>query len=146
MNYKDHPDDQWVDVAEGRCRLFLWTTSRYLPDAFGVLAAWGFRYKQTLVWHKRDANLVGSVAPNSAEFVLVGARGNPARLTPLPSAVISTTRSGGHSAKPEAWLDYFEQVSPGPYLELFARRARFGWDTYGDDTPNAVPIQQAMAL
>jgi N6-adenosine-specific RNA methylase IME4 len=35
---------------------------------------------------------------------------------------------GKHSAKPEAFLDIVEQVSPGPYAELFARRARFGWD------------------
>ncbi len=40
---------------------------------------------------------------------------------------------GEHSAKPEAFLDLVEQVSPGPYLELFARRQRFGWDTWGDE-------------
>src|SRR5262249_17753213 len=34
------------------CRLFLWTTNRYLPDAFKILGAWGFTYKQTLVWRK----------------------------------------------------------------------------------------------
>jgi N6-adenosine-specific RNA methylase IME4 len=41
---------------------------------------------------------------------------------------------GEHSAKPEAFLDIVEQVSPGPYLELFARRARFGWDYWGDQS------------
>lgn len=35
---------------------------------------------------------------------------------------------GAHSAKPEAFLDLVESMSPGPYAELFARRARFGWD------------------
>jgi N6-adenosine-specific RNA methylase IME4 len=39
-----------------------------------------------------------------------------------------------HSQKPEAWLDHIETVSPGPYLELFARRARFGWDYWGDES------------
>jgi N6-adenosine-specific RNA methylase IME4 len=38
-----------------------------------------------------------------------------------------------HSRKPEAFLDLVEQVSPGPYLELFARRQRLGWDTWGDE-------------
>ena len=41
---------------------------------------------------------------------------------------------GAHSAKPEAFLDIVEQVSPGPYLEMFARRARFGWDYWGDES------------
>lgn len=40
---------------------------------------------------------------------------------------------GAHSAKPEAFLDLVEQVSPGPYLELFARRQRLGWDTWGNE-------------
>lgn len=35
---------------------------------------------------------------------------------------------GVHSAKPDAFLDLVERVSPAPRAELFARRARFGWD------------------
>jgi N6-adenosine-specific RNA methylase IME4 len=41
---------------------------------------------------------------------------------------------GKHSVKPEAFLDLVEQVSPGPYVELFARRARFGWDYWGNES------------
>ncbi len=40
---------------------------------------------------------------------------------------------GRHSAKPEAFQDIVEQVSPGPYLELFARRKRLGWDSWGNE-------------
>lgn len=45
---------------------------------------------------------------------------------------------GRHSQKPEAFLDLVEQVSPGPYLELFARRNRLGWDTWGNEALNHV--------
>jgi N6-adenosine-specific RNA methylase IME4 len=38
---------------------------------------------------------------------------------------------GGHSIKPPAFLDVVEQVSPGPYVELFARQPRLGWDAWG---------------
>lgn len=41
---------------------------------------------------------------------------------------------GAHSTKPEAFLDLVESVSPGPYLELFARRDRLGWDTWGNES------------
>lgn len=37
-----------------------------------------------------------------------------------------------HSAKPEAFQDVVESVSPGPYLELFARRQRLGWHSWGN--------------
>lgn len=126
------------DFAARACRLFLWTTNRYLPAAFGILAAWGFRYRQTLVWHKTDG-FSGSVAPN-AEFLLVGVKGSPPRLARLPSAVVSLAHTKQHSAKPEAFLDAVESVSPGPYLELFARRQRLGWDTWGNEALEHVDL------
>jgi N6-adenosine-specific RNA methylase IME4 len=117
------------DLAASDCRLFLWTTNRYLPDAFAILAAWGFVYRQTLVWQKADgAPFMGSVAPNTAEFLLVATCGKPERIGRIPSAVVKISPPRQHSYKPEAWIDFVEQVSPGPYAELFARRARFGWD------------------
>jgi N6-adenosine-specific RNA methylase IME4 len=128
-----------ADMAAPYCRLFLWTTNRFLPFSFEIANEWGFTYRQTLVWHKTDANLPAHVAPNSAEFLLVATKGSPPRLETMPSAVIAATRYGGpgvksHSRKPESFLDYIEQVSPGPYVELFARRARFGWDYWGNES------------
>ncbi len=111
--------------------LWLWTTNRYLPDAFDVMASWGFRYRQAIIWHKDDASpFPGAVAPNEAEFLLVGRRGGVKRLGTWPEAVITATR-GDHSAKPEVFLDLIEAVSPEPRVELFARRNRLGWDTWG---------------
>lgn len=131
-----------VDLAEKNARVFLWTTSRYLPDAFGILSSWGFQYRQALVWHKtgRPFPFGGSVAPIHAEFLLVGARGVPARLSRLKSSVVAIPRPHLHSQKPDAWLDLIEQVSPGPYLELFARRQRLGWDTWGNEALNHVEL------
>lgn len=126
--------------ADVDSRCFLWTTNRYLPDAFSVLWAWGFSYRQTLVWHKVDTNLVGSVAPNSAEFLLVGVHGKPERLGHLPASVIASSRKGGHSAKAELWLDYIESISPPPRLEMFARRNRLGWDTWGNEALEHVEV------
>jgi N6-adenosine-specific RNA methylase IME4 len=49
-------------------------------------------------------------------------------------------KRGKHSAKPEAFLDMVERVSPGPYLEMFARRNRLGWDTWGNEALNHVHL------
>lgn len=38
---------------------------------------------------------------------------------------------GPHSVKPAAFLDIVEYVSPGPYVELFSRAPRLGWDSWG---------------
>lgn len=130
-----------ADLAEKDCRLFLWTTNRYLRDSFMVLDAWGFKYAQTLVWHKtgNPSPFGGSVAPIHAEYVLVGKKGSPATLSRIDSSVIAAN-VGDHSAKPEGFLDRFEAISPGPYLELFARRNRMGWDTWGNQSLEHVEL------
>jgi len=129
-----------AELAEEDCRLFLWTTNRYLPQAIPLAEFWGFEYRQLLVWHKRDGNLGGSVAPNSAEFVVVATKGSPTRISKMPSSVISTAAPKRHSTKPECFLDYVEQVSPGPYVELFARRHRLGWDVWGNESANTAEL------
>lgn len=129
-----------AERAERDAWLWLWTTNRYLPAAFGVVESWGFDYAQTVVWHKCDGHprFPATVAPNRAEFLLVCRRGAPSRKQPLwPSNVISVPFNPAtlaHSQKPEAFLDLIEQICPGPYLELFSRRARLGWSTWGDES------------
>lgn len=123
------------DWAEDDAFLFLWTTNRYIEDAFGVLSAWGFEYRQIIVWSKsKDHCLPATIAPIHAEFLLVGKRGAPKRIGTFPSSVLEANRTKQHSAKPDLFLDHIEASCPGPYLELFARRARFGWHYWGDQS------------
>jgi N6-adenosine-specific RNA methylase IME4 len=133
-------------LAAEDCRLWLWTTNRYLPASFGVMRAWGFEYRQTLVWHKLDANLGGSVAPNSVEFLLVGVRGRPRCKKRLKTALIATAHGKRHSQKPTEWYYLIETVSDGPYLELFARRTRPGWKVWGNEVESNVEIRPNAKL
>ena len=120
--------------AEDDACLFLWATSRHLPQSFSVVEAWGFKYVQMLVWVKPDPMpMVMPFAPPATEFLLGCKRGKVPRQGAFPSSAIVASQGGGHSAKPPVFLDYIEQVSPGPYLELFARRQRLGWDTWGNE-------------
>jgi N6-adenosine-specific RNA methylase IME4 len=50
---------------------------------------------------------------------------------------------GAHSAKPEAFLDMVESVSPSPRVEMFARRDRLGWDTWGDESLGTADMDAA---
>ncbi len=205
--------------------LYLWTTSRYLPESFGVARSWGFHYVAPLIWCKPSRGFsIGGRFQNNVEFVLfcvrprVTTRLDVLRLTSFLAdaadrasvsradvdahmgtsdmggwwlsriatrcacptdeqwsrlkgllrlddslddivreinAVKGTVRletrqavtsrwftwnRGAHSAKPDAFLDLVETVSPGPYLELFARRQRLGWDTWGNEALEHVRI------
>jgi N6-adenosine-specific RNA methylase IME4 len=44
-----------------------------------------------------------------------------------------------HSRKPDNLYQYAESL-PGPYLEMFARRARSGWDVYGNEAPDSIAL------
>jgi N6-adenosine-specific RNA methylase IME4 len=122
-------------LAEEDAHLYLWTTQRYLRDAFAVVDAWGFKYSATLVWAKTPMpTMIGGAFRPSTEFILFARRGS---LEPLKREVTqwwNWKRQRGHSVKPDAMLDIVEGVSPGPYVELFARRARFGWDYWGNES------------
>ena len=115
--------------------LFVWTTNRYLPMTFDLIAGWGFAYTQTVTWRKTGdpSPFVSSVAPRHSEFLLAARRGRPARNGAFPSSVVDAPAQDQHSRKPECFLDYIEAIGDAPRLEMFSRRARFGWDTWGSE-------------
>jgi N6-adenosine-specific RNA methylase IME4 len=140
------------DLAdEEGCHLFLWATDEMYRegDAVRVARAWGFEpCGPTLIWAKPNFGL-GVFPRPQHEPLLVCRRGKIAfneGATRHGSTqhwpLVRASHNGGrvHSAKPDAALDLVEQVSPGPYLELFARRARFGWEYAGNESLSTVQI------
>jgi N6-adenosine-specific RNA methylase IME4 len=134
---KDLPVRQ---VAADTTHLYLWVPNALLPDGLEVMAAWGFKYKANLVWHKvrkdggSDGRGVGFYFRNVTEIVLFGVRGKNARtLAPGRRQVnLLATRKREHSRKPDEQYAIIESCSPGPYLELFARGARPKWTVWGN--------------
>lgn len=119
---------------------YLWTINKYVEDAYRVMRAWGFRPVTLLVWAKAPMGLgLGGAFANSAEFVHFGRRGNAEALRRI-DRTWWTWKRGRHSQKPEAFQDIVEVVSPGPYLEMFARRKRPGWDVWGNEVDSDVEI------
>lgn len=128
-------------LAEKDAHLYLWTTNRYLRDAFKVIDAWGFRYSQALIWAKTPMGKgPGGAFAQNAEYVLFSRRGRLKYLNKQETVWFNWPRTTVHSKKPEAFLDLVERVSPGPYLELFARRNRLGWDTWGNESLEHVEL------
>lgn len=138
-------------LAESDSHLFLWVTAELHRRGEGVAVAeaWGFTAVDEIIWAKPNFGM-GAFPRRQHEPLLVCRRGNlPFALRDVGSVQrwpqpYTTTRNGGtgktHSAKPEAALDLVERASPGPYLELFARCARFGWDYWGDESLGTVEM------
>jgi len=120
-------------VADKAAHLYLWTINRYVEQAYVVARAWGFAPSTLLVWAKTPKGLaLGGTYALATEFCLFARRGTLASARREESNWWHWKR-GRHSAKPEAFQDMVETVSPGPRLELFARRARPGWTVWGNE-------------
>lgn len=119
--------------------LLMWATAPVLPEALAVMQAWGFAYKTiAFVWVKTTkqpggyAVGLGHYTRSNAEVVLLGTRGKPERLSHAVRQIIAEPR-GEHSRKPDEAYRRIEALFAGPYIELFARRAREGWAAWGNE-------------
>lgn len=111
--------------------LYLWTTNNFIGDALDLCVSWGFEYKTMLTWVKPQMGM-GNYFRSVTEHVVFGTKGSLPTLRNDRTNVINADRTR-HSAKPDAFYDLVQEMSPGPYLEMFARTRRMGWHTWGNE-------------
>ena len=118
------------------CHLWLWVTNASLHAGKHVMEAWGFTYRSCLTWIKPRFGL-GNYLRNQTEHLLLGTRGKaPVRFHGQGTWFYAPVQE--HSHKPEEQYAIIEWCSPGPYLELFARRRRPSWDVWGNEVASDV--------
>ena len=118
-------------LCEPDAVLFLWVTSPLLCESFAVIKAWGFSYRASFVWDKVKHNM-GHYNSVRHEFLLICVKGScQPDVVKLFDSVVSEERTT-HSKKPETFRTMIDTLYPnGKRLELFARGAAPGWETYG---------------
>ena len=128
------------EVADEKSHLYLWVPNALLPEGLEVMKAWGFTYKTNIIWEKvradgqPDGRGVGFYFRNVTEILLFGIHGNNNRTLQAGRSQVNLIRSmkREHSRKPDEMIPIIEACSSAPYLELFARGNRPGWDMWGD--------------
>jgi N6-adenosine-specific RNA methylase IME4 len=130
-----------ADLAADDCALFLWATDPLLPRALELIQAWGFQYKTVaFYWAKLNARPrheadfftgLGYWTRANPEQCLLATRGKPQRRAKDVRRLI-VERRREHSRKPDCVRDRIERLVGGPYLELFARETKSGWDCWGN--------------
>lgn len=111
--------------------VLLWTTHKFLPDAFDILKEWGMDYKATLVWNKQKIGM-GAWFRMQCEFCLVGVKGKPYWENTTFRDIFEEPRRE-HSRKPDSFFDMIEKITLGRRLEYFSREKRTGWEVFGND-------------
>ncbi len=129
-----------AEVADEKCHLYLWVPNALLPEGLEVMEAWGFSYKTNIIWEKvrkdgmPDGRGVGFYFRNVTEILLFGIKGDKNRTLDPGRTQVNLIRSmkREHSRKPEEFSALIESCSSAPFLELFARGNRDGWDMWGN--------------
>lgn len=135
------------DLAAKDAVLFIWICWPTMHRALEVIESWGFTYKTcAFCWIKANGTQVDMFGENfpvqigtgywtrsNSEVCLLATRGQPKRLNAdVRQGIIAPRRE--HSRKPDGVHERIERLVAGPYLELFARQKRAGWDVWGNQT------------
>ena len=142
------------ELADADCVLLLWCTWPQLVNGIELMQYWGFRHKTGFPWIKirslstdlfsKEESFttwpgIGYWVRGVSEMILIGTRGNVHPPREMFSGLLSKRLQ--HSRKPDSIYHYAESL-PGPYLELFARRPRVGWNCYGNEVDDIIDIDQ----
>ena len=134
-----------ADLMADQSHCYLWVPNALLSEGLHVVEAWGFTYKAMIVWAKRrkdggpDGRGVGFYFRNVTEAILFGVRGKLRTLDPGRRQVnLIESRKREHSRKPDEQYEIIEACSPGPYLEMFARRPQKNWIVWGHESGTEV--------
>lgn len=151
-HYRTMPTQEIYDMPVSSlcaddCVLFIWVIWPMLEHGMKTIEAWGFKYKTcAFAWLKADASQTDMFPDNipvwpgtgywtraNSEVCLLATRGKPKRLNAdVRQGIIAPRRE--HSRKPDGIHERIERLVAGPYLELFARQKRKGWDSWGNET------------
>lgn len=120
-------------MSEDSAVLFLWVTSPFLEDSFSVIRSWGFSYKTSMVWDKVKHN-VGNYVSVRHEFLLICTKGSCLPDVRKLHDSVQVEERTEHSKKPEVFRAIIDEIYPhGNRIELFAREAHDGWDSWGNE-------------
>jgi N6-adenosine-specific RNA methylase IME4 len=128
--------------SEENAHLYLWFTNTFAVEAHTIAKAWGFRPMTILTYVKMKPDgspsmKMGYYFRGATEHVLFAVKGSLRLQTreAMPTAFLWPRLP--HSVKPEAFYALVEKASPPDYLEMFARKTRLGWTSWGNQVPNA---------
>jgi N6-adenosine-specific RNA methylase IME4 len=126
-------------IGSAEAHLWLWTTNQFLEDGFILMRAWGFKYLAAV--HAIKPSGLGNYFICRTQTLLFGYK-EKCRfpLERYKPNVIEVPNPARHSEKWDETYRYIEAISPGPRLELFARRKRPGWDVWGNEVSSDIDL------
>ena len=119
-------------IIMSNCHIYLWSTHKYLPEAFKIFEHWGVKYECLLTWVK-NVGFTPYSFMYSTEHILFGRIGF-LELLKKGKRLDFSAKVREHSRKPDEFYNLVREVSPEPRIDIFSREKREGFDQYGDQS------------
>lgn len=126
-----------TELTTDNSLLFLWTIDKYLFEAQEIAENLGYKLHARMIWNKVTGIPAAFTVRYGHEYLLYMYKG---KLRPVATEergkihTVFTEQVKRHSQKPEVSYEIIERLYPGcRKLELYARRERDGWDSWGNE-------------
>lgn len=135
-----------VIPADKNCHLYLWVVNAYIENAYQIIRHWGFKPSTLITWVKNPRSGLGGCYKSATEWVIFARKGKLSAKTTINKNWFNWKRlydkrgKPKHSAKPKEFFDMVENISPSPYLEMFARNTRKGWSVWGNEVKSDIEL------
>lgn len=136
------------ELASDNCALFMWVVPpKYYDGIDEIWKAWGFRYiTKAFCWVKSKPSGFGFFTgmghytrANTEDCYLCVKGSMPVDSHSVNQMIYAPIRE--HSRKPDDQYSKIERLYPNmKYLELFARRKRDGWDSWGNEIDSDIDL------
>lgn len=118
--------------------VFMWTIDKFLPQAEIFMRDLGYELHARLIWDKENGIAPAFTIRYAHEYLLwFYKKGKMLKPTPEVRGKYTTVfrePSSKHSQKPIYAYKMLEDMFPNAAkIELFARKERAGWDSFGDE-------------
>lgn len=157
MKFEDIYNMPFHEIMAEDCAVFVWCTWPTMPKPWIAMERWGVNYSG-LAWEWFKFNPTTGKASfggglggtrKNVEPCILARRGKPALknrserdwiidesgleiISPSSADILAAPRRE-HSRKPDETFARIERMFDGPYLELFARESRPGWESWGNE-------------
>jgi N6-adenosine-specific RNA methylase IME4 len=135
--------------------LAMWWVPTQPAEALKVVESWGFRFMtmKGFTWHKTNrikgnsAIGMGHMTRANTEDCLFAVMGRLPERTDASICQHITAPRKEHSAKPQVIRDSLVRlIGDVPRVELFARSADPGWDSWGNELESSVQLHSGIFL
>lgn len=133
------------NMTQDKAHLYLWVTNAFIERGWQLCKDWGFDPKTVVTWGKikndgTPSMKTGYYFRGATEHFIFATKGNLRLKSNKCEPTLFLSERLPHSVKPEWFYDLVNRCSFDNKIELFSRKERYGFDSFGNQAENSIDL------